>query len=110
MAAIAAFGALNKHVLKPAVEEIVALAPFNVAATPEKTGRRVSHVRLAWWPKEEDELRAAWAEAQRSRVGRARAHRRRRAALGPITRRYIGWAARCASPRAATRRPDVIED
>ena len=66
----AAFGALNKHVLKPAVEEIVALAPFNVAATPEKTGRRVSHVRLAWWAKGEDELRAAWAEAQRSRVGR----------------------------------------
>lgn len=65
-----AFGALNKHVLKPAVEEIAALAPFNVSAAPEKTGRRVSHVRLGWWAKSEGELREAWAEAQRPRVGR----------------------------------------
>lgn len=65
-----AFGAFNKHVLKPAVDEIVALAPFNLAVVPEKTGRRVSHMRLGWWPKSEEELRAAWAEAKRPRVGR----------------------------------------
>ena len=66
----AAFGALNKHVLKPAVDEIVALAPFNVAVVPEKTGRSVSHMRLGWWAKTEGELKAAWDEAQRPRVGR----------------------------------------
>ena len=65
-----AFGAFNKHVLKPAIEEISALAPFNVAVAPEKTGRRVSHLRLGWWPKSEGELKGAFAEARRSRVGR----------------------------------------
>lgn len=66
----AAFGALNKHVLKPAVEEVVALAPFNLIIGPQKTGRRVTHVCLGWWPKTEGELRAAWDEAQRPRIGR----------------------------------------
>lgn len=66
----AAFGALNKHVLKPAADEINALAPFNVSLIPMKTGKRVTGVRVGWWRKNEEELKEAWAEAQRSRVGR----------------------------------------
>lgn len=66
----AAFGALNKHVLKPAAEEINALAPFNVQLVPVKTGKRVTGIRLGWWRKSNEELQEAWAEAQRPRVGR----------------------------------------
>ncbi|MGR3592016.1 MAG: replication initiation protein [Limimaricola soesokkakensis] len=65
-----AFGALNKHVLKPAADEINALAPFNITLAPLKTGRRVTHIRVGWWRKSEEELKAAWAEAQRPKVGR----------------------------------------
>ena len=65
-----AFGALNKHVVKPAAAEINALAPFGLSIVPIKTGRRVTHVRLGWYRKDEAGLREARAEAQRSRVGR----------------------------------------
>lgn len=65
-----AFGSLNKHVVGPAVDEIVALAPYNISVVPIKEGRRVAKVRVAWWPKNEDELRESWAESQRSKVGR----------------------------------------
>ncbi len=65
-----AFGALNKHVLKPAADEINALAPFNITIAPLKTSRRVTHIRVGWWRKSEEELQAAWAEAQRPKVGR----------------------------------------
>lgn len=65
-----AFGALNKHVIKPGVDEINALAPFNVSVIPVKSGKRVSGIKMGWWRKTEDELREAYAEAQRPRVGR----------------------------------------
>lgn len=65
-----AFGGLNKHVVKPAVDEINALAPFNITVIPIKTGKRVTGIRVGWWRKSEDELRAAWAEAQRPKTGR----------------------------------------
>ena len=65
-----AFGALNKHVLKPAADEINALAPFNITLVPVKTGKKVTGIRLGWWRKSEEELREAYAEAQRPRVGR----------------------------------------
>jgi hypothetical protein len=64
------FGGLNKHVLKTALDEINALASFNVVLVPIKEGRAVARVRVAWWPKSEDELKDAHAEAQRPRVGR----------------------------------------
>jgi len=65
-----AFGALNKHVLKPCIDEINALAPFNVSIIPTKTGKKVTGIRMGWWRKSEDELKEAYAEAQRPRVGR----------------------------------------
>ena len=36
------FGELNKHVLKPAVDEINALASFNISVLPAKQGKRVA--------------------------------------------------------------------
>ncbi len=65
-----AFGDLNINVIKPAVAEINALAPFNITVTPVKTGRAVSGVEIMWWRKSRDELQEAFLESQRPKVGR----------------------------------------
>lgn len=65
-----AFGALNKHVVKPTVLELNALASFSVTVIPIKTGKKVTHIRVGWWQKEKEELDAAWREVHRSKVGR----------------------------------------
>jgi len=64
------FGELNKHVIKPVVAEINALAGFNISLAPRKTARRVTHVALSWWMNSKEEDRAAWAEITRHKVGR----------------------------------------
>jgi plasmid replication initiation protein len=66
----AAFGALNMHVLKPALLEINALAPFNITVLPVKSGKKVTHLRIGWWNKNKHEMDAAWQELRRSKVGR----------------------------------------
>lgn len=65
-----AFGALNKHVIKQSVLEINALASFSVSIVPVKTGKKVTHIRVGWWPKEKAELEAAWREVNRPKIGR----------------------------------------
>lgn len=65
-----AFGALNKHVIKNVVMEINALASFSVMVLPIKTGKKVTHVRIAWWMKTKAEMDAAWREVNRSKIGR----------------------------------------
>ena len=100
-----AFGALNKHVVKPAAAEINALAPFGLSIVPIKTGRRVTHVRVGWYRKNEDGLREAQAEAQRSRVGRrARIEGHLAAVSDPVA--SVAGAAR-RERQAARRRGDV---
>ena len=100
-----AFGALNKHVVKPAAAEINALAPFGLSIVPIKTGRRVTHVRVGWYRKNEDGLREAQAEAQRSRVGRrARIEGHLAAVSDPVA--SVAGAAR-QERQAARRRGDV---
>jgi len=64
------FGAFRKNVIDLAVMEINGLAPFNISIVPIKTGKRVTHIKLGWWTKTPDELREAYKETQRSRVGR----------------------------------------
>lgn len=64
------FGEFNKHVLKPAIAEINVLAPFGVTVLPVKEGKKVVKINLGWWKKTEAELRDAYAEAQRPKVGR----------------------------------------
>ena len=66
----AAFGDLNRYVIKPAIAEICALAPFNTSIQPIKEGRRVVELRLHWWDKSEQEKREAYQESERPRVGR----------------------------------------
>jgi hypothetical protein len=64
------FGELNKHVVKPAVDEINALAQFGVSVLPVKKGKKVVEIHVAWWPKDQGAIKASWDELQRSRVGR----------------------------------------
>lgn len=64
------FGELNKHVIKPVVSEINALAGFNISIAPRKTGRRVTHLLVGWWMKTEDENKDAWQEITRHKTGR----------------------------------------
>jgi hypothetical protein len=64
------FGEFNKHVLKPAVTEVNALAPFGISVLPVKQGKRVVQINVGWWPKEASALREAWNELQGSKVGR----------------------------------------
>ena len=64
------FGELNKHVLKPALDEINALAPFSMNCLPVKQGKKVAEIHVAWWQKDADASRAAWEELNRTRVGR----------------------------------------
>lgn len=64
------FSEINRHILRPVIQELNALASFGVAVTPVKTGRKITHVRIHWWRKDVPELRKAWEELQRSRAGR----------------------------------------
>jgi hypothetical protein len=65
-----AFGALNKHVIKPVIMEINALAPFNVSILPIKAGKKVTRIQVGWWPKTKEEMDEAWREVRRPKVGR----------------------------------------
>lgn len=66
----AAFGALNKHVIKHVILEVNALAPFSITVMPIKTGKKVTDIRVGWWPKSKEEMDAAWRELNRSKIGR----------------------------------------
>ncbi|MBP0447741.1 replication initiation protein [Roseomonas sp. SSH11] len=64
------FGELNLHVLKPAVAEVNALAPFDLAVLPVKQGKKVVKVSVGWFKKSDEELQAAFRERQASKIGR----------------------------------------
>lgn len=64
------FGDLNRNVVKPTIAELNALAPFNVAIMPRKTGKKVTHIAVSWWSKTVEERKLAYKELQRPRVGR----------------------------------------
>ena len=64
------FGELNKHVIKPAVAEVNALAPFGLSVVPVKQGKRVVQIKVGWWAKDSSALHETWNEMQRSKIGR----------------------------------------
>jgi len=64
------FGELNKHVLKPVIAEVNALAPFGVSVVPVKQGKKVVQIRVGWWTKDATALREAFDELQRLRISR----------------------------------------
>ena len=64
------FSDFNKYAIKPAVSEVHGLSDFGVKIRPLKQGKRVTHIRLSWHRKSTDELKVAFTELQRCRVGR----------------------------------------
>ena len=64
------FGNLNQYAIKPALLEVNALSDFTVTILPEKTGRRVTGVLIGWGAKDIEGRKEAYAELQRSRIGR----------------------------------------
>jgi hypothetical protein len=66
------FGELNKHVLKPAVGEVNALAPFGISVLPIKEGKRVVQIRVGWWTKDDPGRQAAWTEMHGPKATRRR--------------------------------------
>jgi len=64
------FGELNKHVVKPAVAEVNALAAFGILVVPVKQGKKVKDVMVGWWRKNAESLTESWQELQRTKVGR----------------------------------------
>lgn len=64
------FGELNKHVIKPAMAEVNALAPFGLTLMPVKQGKKVVQVNIGWWTKDTSALKDAFAELSRPKVGR----------------------------------------
>lgn len=61
---------LKLRAIDPAVEEINALAGFGCRIEPVKQSRKVVSVRISWWLKDVEELKTAYSELQRPRVGR----------------------------------------
>ena len=64
------FKNLNSRAIKPALLEVNALSDFCCDIRPLLEGRRVVGVRLAWWKKDEEGLKATFRELQHSKVGR----------------------------------------
>jgi hypothetical protein len=64
------FGEFNKHVLKPAVMEINALASFTISVLPIKECRRVMQIQVGWMHKDAAGLEKAMNEVEGTKVGR----------------------------------------
>lgn len=65
------FADLNKHCLKPALEEINQITDYVVTIGAIKKGRSIERLLLTWMRKSPEAMRVAAAEREASRVGRA---------------------------------------
>ena len=65
------FADFNKHCLKPALDEVNHLTDFIVEVLAIKNGRSVHSLQLTWFKKSPAEMKAAFDEREKSRVGRA---------------------------------------
>ncbi|MDX7951805.1 replication initiation protein [Lichenihabitans sp. Uapishka_5] len=66
----AVYGDLNRHVIKPSVSEINALAHFEISVLPIKKGKKVDQIMVAWMRKSQDAATEALRERERPRLGR----------------------------------------
>jgi plasmid replication initiation protein len=67
---LTAFKNLNQKAIQPAVAEVNFLSDFGCKVEPVTAGRKVVKVRLSWWKKNIDEIKAAYRELQTAKVGR----------------------------------------
>jgi hypothetical protein len=65
-----AFSALRQRAIEPAVDELNALGDYHVQIDGVRTGRAITKVRMIWFPKDEQGLKAAYTEVQRHKAGR----------------------------------------
>ena len=64
------FADFNKHCLKPALDEVNHITDFIVDVMAVKKGRAVEKLVLSWFRKSPAEMRRAYDEREKSRVGR----------------------------------------
>lgn len=67
---LARFSHLNSRALQPSIEEISQLSRLTLSATPNKIGRTVTSVTIAWSEKAAEQKRATKRELNRPKVGR----------------------------------------
>lgn len=67
---LSAYKSLKARAIDPAVEEVNAIAPFNVVLQPRHSGRKVVSYILGWSLKDDERLREAYRELHRPRIGR----------------------------------------
>jgi hypothetical protein len=65
------FSSFRRFVLLPAVEEVNALSSHMVQLDAIRHGRKVVKLRLIWFAKDEQGLKAAYCEVQRHKTGRS---------------------------------------
>jgi hypothetical protein len=65
------FSSFRRFVLLPAVEEVNALSSHMVQIDAVRHGRKVVKLRLIWFAKDEQGLKAAYCEVQRHKTGRS---------------------------------------
>ena len=64
------YGDLNRHVIKPSVTEINALAHFEISVLPIKKGKKVDQIMIGWTHKSDEARHEALKERERPRIGR----------------------------------------
>jgi hypothetical protein len=64
------FADFRVKAIEPAVAEVNALGDYHVQIDGVRTGRSITKVRMIWFPKDEQGLKAAYTEVQRHKAGR----------------------------------------
>jgi hypothetical protein len=67
---LAAYRDFKRRALVPAIDEVSGLADYGIKFAEVKKGRAVVAITISWWRKNEDELKLAFQELRRPRVGR----------------------------------------
>src|SRR3954452_7411411 len=78
------FADFRVKAIAPAVAEVNALGGYHVQIEGVRTGRFITKIRMIWFPKDEQGLKAAYCEVQKHKAGR-------KARIG-------GWAEVIAGP------------
>jgi hypothetical protein len=68
--ALPAFKSLNQRAIQPAVAEVNFICDFGCKIEPVLAGRKAVKLKLSWWRKSADEIKAAYRELQTAKVGR----------------------------------------
>jgi Initiator Rep protein, WH2/Initiator Replication protein, WH1 len=67
---LTSFKNFNKWAIQPAVLEVNRLSDYSCRIEPVLSGRKATGIRLSWWRKDTDELKAVYRELQAAKVGR----------------------------------------